>query len=405
MLHLFWSIKRSYFAKILVVLLLSNAGVSHAAHLSFNGSTAIELRDTIINAGDGGSVTLTKDLIFTQSVPINVANMTIRGANKTITESGNFDVFVVNQPNVRLVNLRFIGQTGGKFRAFINPKASNLTVQNCFFQNGSGGIRTVGEPPKGLQVLNNTFESVPTGIAINRDVVRVSGVNQVNRALDGGSIQITGNTLRNSAIAAITIDAGNDGGVNANGSLAGQGDPRFPEYDSPLRTLVNGQVTDYFSSAQIRSSISNNTISGVQGFGIALARVNGFNILNNSIHIADTGKAFRRAIHVENRTNGITIATNTIELSGGTGNPSAIGMVTFTDYGNPSRFVNGTRRIDILNNIIKGTGRGIVGNGFAKVSIQNNNLDDLVGDAYSFFNASGGANEIIASSGNNPIDP
>ena len=155
-----------------------------------------------------------------------------------------------------------------------------------------------------------------------------------------------------------------------------------------------------------RSIISGNQIYGAQGFGIALARINGINVLNNYVHLANVGKAYRRGIHLENRTNGVTVSGNTVELAGGTGYPSGIGMVTFTDYDTPDHFSNGARRIDIVWNTVKGWGRGIIGKGFAKVKLKNNNLTQFNGTLYDFSDyVPGGSYSFDLVEGNLPTNP
>ncbi len=385
---------------------LCMSSTTPAATINVGNTKAAGLDSAIKRAGVGGTVNLTGNITMDRTVIINTKNVTILGKGKSIIEQSGkqISLLVVRASGVRIFGVKFRAVASNKFRAMVVPEAANLRIRGCAFFNGSAGIRNVGEPPRGLNVSLCTFNNVPIGIAFNRDVVRMSGNNKVNRALDGGRFEIVNNTFNNATGAGITIDAGNDGGSNKSNSIAGNGDPSFPSQDSPLRASVNGRTTDFYVSGQGRSLIKGNTITGIRAFGIALARVNGINVFDNNLTVSKNGNAFRRGIHLENRTNGITVAGNTIKLNGGAGVPGGIGMAAFTDYGNPRRFANGVRRITFNKNTVTGTGAGFAGAGFAGITITNNNLTG-VSQKYVFFNVQGIPNNFKTRSGNKPFNP
>ena len=401
---------RASFARLLLFCVLgSTAPGVRAADVGFDGTNgAAGFEAALRAAGPGGSVTLTRGFTLDRTVFVQVPDVTVSGRRQTVREGAPKFMFIVAAPDVTFAGVVFQMQREGFFRQCITPRAENLTVRNCTFSGGSGGIRNTGEPPRGLRVFANTFTSVTTGVAFNRDVVRVPGNpalpeaerfgNRVARALDGGRFDIFSNRFVGDFEVGITLDAGNDGRF---------GNPIFPDRANPLRDAVTGRTTDFFDPRGGRSSISGNVIDGARGFGIALARVNGISITGNRITLPSTGNAFRFGINLENRTNGVNISNNDFRINDRAGGFAAgIGLVTFTDYGNAADFANGARRIVIENNRFGGSnGRGIAGNGFADVRATDNDFTQFADPRlYSFFNAPGGVNEITGS-GNRPRDP
>jgi len=117
---------------------------------------------------------------------------------------------------------------------------------------------------------------------------------------------------------------------------------------------------------------------------------------------------FREALHFENRANGCGVGFNTITVNRGQGGfRAAIGLGTFTDYGNAQNFSNGVRCMTFNNNTIQGSGgRGFVGSGFSGITFNDNDLTGLTnGEVYAFFNVPGGRNNFASRTGNRPFNP
>ncbi|BAM04916.1 right-handed parallel beta-helix repeat-containing protein [Phycisphaera mikurensis] len=387
------------------------APAAAAATVDVNARSAWGIEDAFRRAGVNGTVNLRQDLRIDRPAVLRTAGVTFRGNGFRLFEGPSKpDMLRLEAAGIRLEGIEFVAQpslpTGDRFRAMVVPGAENLTISGCTFRNGSGGIRKVGESPRGLRVLGNTFWSVPTAIAWNRDVIRIPGTNPVGRAVDGGRFVIGNNTIHNPSIAGITIDAGNDAGTAPNGGkpLAGNGDPRFPQAMNPLRYQMRGRTTGFFVPGAGRSWIGGNRVLGVGGFGIALARVSGIDVVNNVVTVAKRGKPYRRGIHLENRTRGVDVRDNRVNVLGGSGFPSAYGMVTFTDYGNDAAYANGVRAVRFINNRAWGGGRGYVGRGFSGIAFERNRAGSGV-RPYDFANAPGGSSAFSVSRDNAPFNP
>jgi len=381
------------------------AAPAAAGQVDLTDNSAEGLERACRRAGEGGTVRLSRGFVVDRTIRIETPGLTIVGNGAELSEGDAAgDLLRLLADGVTLDGLAFRGRPEGAFRAMVVPAAGRLTIRNCVFRGGSGGIRQLGEFPRGLRVQENLFEGVPTAIAWNRDVLRMEGDDRVRRALEGGGFLIEGNRVRDASIAGITIDAGNDGGTATPTPAEGNGDPGFPGSTDPLRYAVRGRTTAFDTDGGQRSQIRGNRIENAGGFGIALARVSGIDVVGNEISVARDGKAFRRGIHLENRAHTVDVRGNTVVLQGGTGQPSAYGMVNFTDYGNPASFANGVRRTRFHENVARGEGRAFVGSGFAGIVFTGNrSLGDI--KPYGFHSAPGGENHFVRSAGNHPDNP
>ena len=171
-----------------------------------------------------------------------------------------------------------------------------------------------------------------------------------------------------------------------------------------LRAICRG----WCSGSGRRSLISDCTITGVQLFGVGLARCQNVDVRNNRITMLTSGPEFRNAVQLENRSRDITLAGNVINLNNGSGNNAGgIIMVTFTDYGNAARFENGCRRVFIARNRINGNGgnggNGIGSDGFSGVRVEFNRLSEDLRRRFNFFSRPGGGNAFDRSSRGNVI--
>jgi len=151
----------------------------------FAAATLLLFRPPSAEPAPAGAVNITSNFTINRTIVVDQPDLHINGNNRTITESGSFNMLRITRPGVRLNRIRFQASSSTQFRTAIAPLAINLQVIRCVFLDGSGGIRNIGEPPRGLRVRNCRFTNVTTGIAFNRDVVRISGPNKVSRALDG----------------------------------------------------------------------------------------------------------------------------------------------------------------------------------------------------------------------------
>jgi len=182
----------------------------------------------------------------------------------------------------------------------------------------------------------------------------------------------------------------------------------LPQRNSPLRTQVDSATTSFFQLNGGRSLITGNRIFGSRQFSIAVSQARGFTINNNRLSLSNGVSTFREALHFENRANGCGVGFNTITVNRGQeGFRAAIGLGTFTDYGNAQNFSNGVRRMTFNNNTIQGSGgRGFVGSGFSGITFNGNDLTGLTnGEVYAFFNVPGGRNNFASRTGNRPFNP
>ena len=404
-------------------LLLARTGACLAETFDPGGDNATRFETAVNNLAQNDTLFIKGDFVLNRSVTISASNVTIEGEGRLIFESQNnkTTLFRITGNGVTVRNIGFIlSADEAPFRAAIEPLGNNIRIEQNYFQGGSAGVRTIGGLPSGIQVYSNTFVDVPTGVAYNRDVERVFPVNQtsgqqkVNKALNPGHFDISFNSFSNSRVAAISIDCGNDGGDNDENNIAGRGNPGFPNLASPLRNQVNGQVTSFFGfdrNVQFNrgSIIYRNTITNSGTFGIAIARAMDIIVWENNISVANFGSSFRTGIHLENRSTLVTVGFNTIQLNGGGGTLSGIGLRSFTDYGNPIRFENGTRWCSLDSNDIRGSSAGgevgIAGSGFFGINFINNRMNGAIDTVYSFFNNPGGQIGFNENRGNTPFNP
>ena len=368
--------------------LINIEGTISAPSFGFNIDTPVTLRGT---GSRGGRLMRTNDSTFLPLINVRAMNVTIE--NLVLVGSGQ-------NTNTQLAAF---ADTDASNAALINmpissadTRTDNLKVLNNSFENSPIGISAIGGMPRNITIANNEFNDCNRSIEFLRDVERGNGTGDL---LDGGTLEITNNTILGSNIRlGISLDAGNDGSPH---TASG-----FPNPDSQTRKDFKDKPTLYSNGV-----IHSNTITGAREFGIALATVGNIVVSDNTISTqnnyvlnderddlitrlgqeefnrrvgANTG-TFGSGINVEHNSENITLVNNTITV--GTIGNFATGMTVlpFQDHGAPLNHAQATNNITLQGNTVKGTGFNAV------FAFGYNNLSLIDGNDFSDFTTRNGA--------------
>lgn len=311
----------------------------------------------------------------------------ISGVNFSETQIRNRDnrgsIMRITGDNVTIRNMTFRATRVDGFSHCIalGQDVRNLVIVRCRFVRHASAIDMGGgAPPRNVRIENNSFIGNTNAVWFRRDTGRTS--NGANPLL-GGLYQIRNNTV--SGAGGFVLDNGNDGNGFRNGNVTFAGDGFVGSNLSPRATTYSGG-----------SVISGNTMTGIQAFGIALAKCNNIDVLNNTISMA-TATRFGGAIQLEHRTRNVRIEGNRLNTVQG---KQGLHLVTFTDHGASRAFRNGVRRIQVVRNTFTGGGDGLLFGGFDEVQMIGNTFRGNTNNNFRVFNAPGGQSRFSVNRNN-----
>ena len=336
-------------------------------------------RDTInvrfsSTPNDGGEILVNTSVVISGNT---FATTQIRNADNRGT------IMRITADNVLVRNMTFRATRIDGFSHCIalGPDVRNLTIVRCRFVRHASAIDMGGgAPPRGVRIDGNQFIGNDNAIWFRRDTGRISGGAD---PLVGGRYLIRNNTVDGAG--GFVFDNGNDGNEFVSGSVTFAA-PGF------VGSSLSPSVTEYADG----SVISGNTMTGIQAFGVALAKCRNIDILNNNISMA-TASRFGGAIQLEHRTRDILIEDNTLNTVAG---KQGLHLVTFTDHGSPRSFANGVRRVQVLRNTFTGGGDGLLFGGFADVQMIGNTFRNATNNNFRIANAPGGTSRFSANRDN-----
>lgn len=338
---------------------------------TFNVRNATQLRNAIRNAannGTGGDRINIRASFTTGNVSIT-SPVVINGRNQTLTNNG-IALFFVRSNRVRINSLRIrnSGPSGNTSGIWI--KAPNgTTIADCDIRGVGNGIFALGHVPKNCVIVRNTFRNIGIlAIGFHRDSGTHASISPAdvpdNNPFSGGSLRIEDNNISGCEIG-VSIDHGNDGREFSGGRV------RFnaPTYQGSRRSR---ELTSYTAG---QAAIVNNVIAEARLFGIALAKTNQMYIANNTVSLANTDQFsnFGAAIHLEHRTQGVTVRNNNLTVA--RNNHRGINLTSFSDHGSTARFNERVRSIRIEDNTVSGSAGASVGGGaYSGVEILDNDF-------------------------------